>query len=67
MPSRVLPAILRNRLLEGVNPLVRFHPLDVLIPSAVAVAGIIIVRAVFAWRIFDRKKKRHDDDLPMTD
>lgn len=42
----------------------RFHPLDVLIPSAVAVAGIIIVRAVFAWR--DRKKERHDDDLPMT-
>ena len=44
----------------------RFHPLDVLIPSAVAVAGIIIVRAVFKWRIFDRKKTRDDDDLPMT-
>ena len=39
-----------------------FNVLNVLIASAVAIAGIIIVRAVFEWRIFDRKKKRHDDD-----
>ena len=36
--------------------------INVLIPpAAVAIAGVTIVRAVFEWRIFDRKKKRHDD------
>ena len=28
--------------------------------TAVALAGIVVVRSVFEWRIFHRKKKRHD-------
>ena len=36
-----------------------FDVLDVLIASAFAVAGILIVRAVFDRSVFDRKKKRH--------
>ena len=33
--------------------------LNVLVASAFAVAGILIVRAVLGRRVFDRKKKRH--------
>ena len=37
-------------------------PVGLVIPFVVAVAGIIIVRAVFQWRILDRKKRRHAED-----
>ena len=37
-------------------------PVSLVMPLVVAIAGIIIVRAVFEWRILDRKKERHDED-----